>query len=186
MHITWLALVVVSFTVLFGLSATDTHQVCGTRVGCVKLALLAFCQTPRRGRSGYDASHLSSLHCRTVAHPDSRSPHHLVHVVSDIDHHPRCLILADPVFSWYVAAQIFAPLALRQLAISQPYHFKIPIYTQWGMLGVLLIINVLLPESPWWLVQTGKIDKAEEVLEKTHKGVPGYETKHELVSPLHF
>ncbi|RSH95581.1 hypothetical protein EHS25_000673 [Saitozyma podzolica] len=81
---------------------------------------------------------------------------------------------------WYVAAQIFAPLALRQLAITSPYDFKIPIYTQWGMLGVLLVINVFLPESPWWLVQRGKIDEAEKVLAMTHKGVSGYDVKEEL------
>lgn len=50
--------------------------------------------------------------------------------------------------SWYVSAQIFAPLALRQLAITDPYDFNDPIYTQWGMLATLLIIIVFLPESP--------------------------------------
>lgn len=50
--------------------------------------------------------------------------------------------------SWYVFAQIFAPLALRQLDIEDPYNFKVPIYTQWGMLAALLIINVFIPESP--------------------------------------
>ncbi|XXG96260.1 hypothetical protein Hte_002541 [Hypoxylon texense] len=81
---------------------------------------------------------------------------------------------------WYVLAQIFAPLALRQLDISDPYNFKTAIYTQWGMLGVLLIINVFLPESPWWLAQRGKYDSAEKVLASTHRGVPGYDVKNEL------
>ncbi|KAH8743739.1 general substrate transporter [Diaporthe sp. PMI_573] len=82
---------------------------------------------------------------------------------------------------WYVCSQIFAPLALRQLAFIDPYNFKIPIYTQWGMLGGMLLINTfLLPESPWWLVQKNKLDEAEKVLAKTHKGVPGYDVKSEL------
>ncbi|KAI0378574.1 general substrate transporter [Hypomontagnella monticulosa] len=81
---------------------------------------------------------------------------------------------------WYVGAQIFAPLALRQLAISDPYDFKVPIYTQWGMLGVLLLINFFLPESPWWLVQRGRYDDAEKVLASTHKDVPEYNVKSEL------
>ncbi|KAL2693685.1 hypothetical protein Neosp_000246 [[Neocosmospora] mangrovei] len=64
---------------------------------------------------------------------------------------------------WY----IFAPLALRQLAFTDPYNFQIPIRTQWGMLG-------------GWLVQRGMFDKAEKVLAKTHKGVAGYDVKKEL------
>ncbi|KAI2611825.1 general substrate transporter [Hypoxylon sp. NC1633] len=91
----------------------------------------------------------------------------------------RGFLTASYMF-WYVAAQIFAPLALRQLALTNPYDFKIPIYTQWGMLGILLIINIFLPESPWWLVERTKYDKAEKVLASTHKGVPGYEVKNEL------
>ncbi|KAJ3469383.1 hypothetical protein MRS44_003448 [Fusarium solani] len=78
---------------------------------------------------------------------------------------------------WYVCSQIFAPLALRQLAFTDPYNFQIPIRTQWGMLGGMLLINLFcLPESPWWLVQRGMFDKAEKVLAKTHKGVPGYDS----------
>ncbi|KAF9876670.1 hypothetical protein CkaCkLH20_06078 [Colletotrichum karsti] len=72
---------------------------------------------------------------------------------------------------WYVCSQIMAPLALRQLSFQDPYNFKIPILTQWGMLGGMLVINLFfLPESPWWLVQRGMVDKAETVLAKTHKG----------------
>lgn len=83
--------------------------------------------------------------------------------------------------SWYVCSQIFAPLALQQLALRDPYNFKIPILTQWGMLGGMLLINILvLPESPWWLVQRSMLGKAEKVLAKTHKGVPGYDVKSEL------
>lgn len=51
--------------------------------------------------------------------------------------------------SWYVLSQIFAPLALQQLALTDPLDFRTPILTQWGMLGGMLLINVfLLPESP--------------------------------------
>ncbi|UKZ82540.1 hypothetical protein TrVFT333_010329 [Trichoderma virens FT-333] len=90
-------------------------------------------------------------------------------------------LLTTSYMLWYVASQIFAPLALRQLAFKDPYNFKIPILTQWGMLGVMLIINLFfLPESPWWLVQKGMVEKAETVLAKTHKGVPGYDVKSEL------
>lgn len=73
-------------------------------------------------------------------------------------------------------------MALQQLALTDPYNFIIPILTQWGMLGGMLLINIfVLPESPWWLVQRSEFDKAEAVLAKTHKGVDGYNVKSELV-----
>ena len=87
-------------------------------------------------------------------------------------------------FSWYVLAQIFGSLALQQLSAKDPLDYKTPIYTQWAMLGLMLIINLLLPESPWWLVQRGKYAKAEKVLAWTHKGVPGYDLRTDLVSTM--
>lgn len=93
---------------------------------------------------------------------------------------PKCSLTSWR--SWYVLSQIFAPLALQQLALRDPYNFIIPILTQWGMLGGMLLINLfVLPESPWWLVQRSEFDKAEAVLAKTHKGVDGYDVKNELV-----
>ncbi|KAJ5116850.1 general substrate transporter [Penicillium angulare] len=89
-------------------------------------------------------------------------------------------LLTTSYMFWYVTAQIFAPLALRQLALSDPYDFKTPIYTQWGMLGVLLLINIGIPESPWWLAQRDRHNEAEAVLRSTHKGVPGYDSKTEM------
>ncbi|KAF5007945.1 hypothetical protein FDECE_5757 [Fusarium decemcellulare] len=90
-------------------------------------------------------------------------------------------LLTTSYMFWYVCSQIFAPLALRQLAFKDPYNFKIPILTQWGMLGGMLVINLFfLPESPWWLVQKGMFNKAETVLARTRKGVPGYNVKSEL------
>lgn len=49
---------------------------------------------------------------------------------------------------WYVISQIMGPLALQQLDIRDPYNFKAPILTQWGMIGAMLAINLFLPESP--------------------------------------
>ncbi|KAI1863169.1 uncharacterized protein JN550_009905 [Neoarthrinium moseri] len=89
-------------------------------------------------------------------------------------------LLTTSYMFWYVVAQIFGPLALQQLHIRDPYNYKIPIYTQWSMLGVMLIINLFVPESPWWLVQRSKYHDAEKVLASSYKGVTGYDLKKEL------
>lgn len=37
---------------------------------------------------------------------------------------------ANSTFSWFVVGQIFASVALKQLAAVDPYDFRVPIYTQ--------------------------------------------------------
>ncbi|KAH8896271.1 general substrate transporter [Thozetella sp. PMI_491] len=81
---------------------------------------------------------------------------------------------------WNVLSHIFSPLALRELSYSDPYNFKAPIYTQWGMLAVMLAINLFVPESPWWLVQKNRIPQAEKVLAFAYKGVKSYNVKEQL------
>lgn len=40
------------------------------------------------------------------------------------------LLDANFTFSWFVVGQIFASVALKQLAVVDPYDFRVPIYTQ--------------------------------------------------------
>jgi hypothetical protein len=54
------------------------------------------------------------------------------------------------------------------------------------MVGAIALIFLLLPESPWWLVSKGKIDKAAEVLTFCNGKVDGYDVQEQLVrSVLH-
>ncbi|KAJ5297538.1 hypothetical protein PENANT_c005G03852 [Penicillium antarcticum] len=75
---------------------------------------------------------------------------------------------------WFVVGQIFASVALKELSAHDPYDFRVPIYTQWAMIGVIAIIFILMPESPWWLVSKGKIDQAAKVLNRCNGKVDGY------------
>lgn len=51
-------------------------------------------------------------------------------------------------FSWFVVGQLMAPVALQRLNVSHPYDFRVAIYTQWAMIGILLVIFIYIPESP--------------------------------------
>lgn len=50
------------------------------------------------------------------------------------------------------------------------------------MVGVMLIIFLLLPESPWWLAGKGRIDKAAKVLSLCNKDIEGYNVHEVIVS----
>lgn len=57
---------------------------------------------------------------------------------------------------------------------------------QWGMIGVILIIFIIIPESPWWLASKGKVDGASKVLHRCYGRVEGYDVAQQIVGPLPF
>jgi hypothetical protein len=51
------------------------------------------------------------------------------------------------------------------------------------MIGVILIIFLFLPESPWWLASKGKTDQAAKVLRLCYGRVEGYDVQEQIVRP---
>lgn len=108
---------------------------------------------------------------------------------------------------WFALGQLAASIALKARADVAPLDYLTPIYTQFGMIGVALIITVFVPESPCeysdlalekkllqsrillkflgWLVRKGKLDKARKVLAFVNKGVPGYNLEEEIAVMSH-
>ncbi|KAE8327986.1 general substrate transporter [Aspergillus sergii] len=81
---------------------------------------------------------------------------------------------------WFVVGQIFASVALNQLHSIDPLDFRTPIYTQWAMVGATIIIFIIMPETPWWLVSKGKIDKASKMLRTYNGRVEGYDVSEQI------
>lgn len=50
------------------------------------------------------------------------------------------------------------------------------------MVGAMGIIFFLLPESPWWLVSKGKLEKGSKMLSKYQGHLQGYSVEEEIVS----
>ncbi|KAE8140443.1 general substrate transporter [Aspergillus pseudotamarii] len=81
---------------------------------------------------------------------------------------------------WFVVGQIFASVALNQLHAQNPLDFRTPIYTQWAMVGATIIIFIIMPETPWWLVSKGKLDKASKMLRTYNDRVEGYDVSEQI------
>lgn len=50
------------------------------------------------------------------------------------------------------------------------------------MVGLIAVIFLLIPESPWWLVSQGKIDKGAKILNRLNGKVDGYSVDEQIVS----
>ncbi|KAF7156313.1 hypothetical protein CNMCM5623_009706 [Aspergillus felis] len=88
--------------------------------------------------------------------------------------------LVAKLFSGMGVGQLFASVALNRLSATNPYDFRTPIYTQWAMIGAAGVIFVLIPETPWWLVSKGKMQKAEKVLRTCNGTVPDYNIEDQI------
>lgn len=86
------------------------------------------------------------------------------------------------IISWFVVGQLCGNLALNRLNASDPLDFRTPIYTQWAMVGVMLAIFLLIPETPWWLASKGKLDSASKVLLRYNGHIEGYNVDEVIVS----
>ncbi|KAF8851310.1 MFS transporter [Acephala macrosclerotiorum] len=81
---------------------------------------------------------------------------------------------------WFVIGQLLGSVALNRLNADDPYNFRAAIYTQWGMIGAMLIIFLLLPESPWWLAGKDKLEKAEKILLRYHGHIEDYNVQENI------
>ncbi|KAH8652623.1 general substrate transporter [Tricladium varicosporioides] len=81
---------------------------------------------------------------------------------------------------WWTVGSFFAQVALRMLAKHNPKDYLVPIYTQWGQLGVMFLIYIFLPESPAWCVTRGKIELAKKNLLSLNRSVKSYNMEQQI------
>lgn len=54
-------------------------------------------------------------------------------------------------------------------------------FYQWAMIGVSIIIILIIPESPWWLVSKDKQTQAAKILQQFYGRVEGYDVQEKIV-----
>lgn len=89
------------------------------------------------------------------------------------------------IYRWFSLGGLLAGVGLSVINTNMPYNWRLPIYTQFGVIGLALIIYIFLPESPWWLVSKGRIEDARKVLQRKNSSVPGYDLDAELGIIVH-
>jgi MFS family permease len=81
---------------------------------------------------------------------------------------------------WWLIGQFFAPVALQVMSTYDPDNYLTPVYTQWSQIGLMLIIYLVIPESPAWFASKGRAKEAQakKVLRLLYKGVPDFNIDH--------
>lgn len=81
---------------------------------------------------------------------------------------------------WFGLGVFFAPVALEVLSQSKPDNWLIPVYTQWGHIGLMLLIYLIIPESPAWCVNRGKHERAKKSLRWLHMDIKDYNLEQQF------
>ncbi|WWC64295.1 uncharacterized protein I303_106905 [Kwoniella dejecticola CBS 10117] len=80
--------------------------------------------------------------------------------------------------AWYGIGQLCSSLALKVMNDKSPYNYLTPIYTEWAMLGLMAIVYLHIPESPFWCASVGKHDKGRAVIKRLNGGIEGYDVDY--------
>ncbi|SPJ78670.1 probable maltose permease (MalP) [Fusarium torulosum] len=76
---------------------------------------------------------------------------------------------------WWTLGSFCTHVALQRLNRTDPFNWLTPVYTQWGHIGVMAIIYILLPESPSWCVTAGKEERAKKSIRFLYRGVKDFD-----------
>ncbi|KAL4907750.1 hypothetical protein BDW74DRAFT_166402 [Aspergillus multicolor] len=79
---------------------------------------------------------------------------------------------------WWLIGQFFAPVALQVMSTYAPENYLTPVYTQWSQISLMLVIYLLIPESPAWCATKGKEAHAKKVLRLLYRGVEDFSVDH--------
>ena len=82
---------------------------------------------------------------------------------------------------WFSVGSFFAPVALQVMSTYAPKNFRTPIYTQWGHIGLMLIIYIFLPESPAWCASKDNEEKAKKNMRIIYRGVEGFDVDEQYL-----
>ena len=61
-----------------------------------------------------------------------------------------------------------------------PNDYLLPVYTCWGLAGVMAVCIIVIPESPWFYARQGRQEDALKSLRSLNKGVKGYDFEEEV------
>lgn len=91
----------------------------------------------------------------------------------------RGLFTQSYTFS-YVIGQLLSSVPLTWYSENDPYNFRDPIRIQFVLSGLLLIVYIFLPESPWYRMQKGQVERARAHYVKYMAHVPEFDVDEQL------
>jgi hypothetical protein len=58
---------------------------------------------------------------------------------------------------------------------NTPMDYLTPIYIEWAMIGIMLVIYVYIPESPYWCATHDHHERGRAIIARLHGGIDGYD-----------
>ena len=79
---------------------------------------------------------------------------------------------------WFGVGGFFAPVALHIHSKVDPNDWLTPVYTQWGHIGLMLLLYLCIPETPAWCATRGKEEAAKKSLRRLYWEIKDFDVDH--------
>ncbi|KAL2851029.1 general substrate transporter [Aspergillus pseudoustus] len=80
---------------------------------------------------------------------------------------------------WWALGSFCGQVALREINARTPDKYLTAIYSQWGHVGVMFIIFIILPESPSWYASKGREADSKKTLKWLYGRAEIYDVDHQ-------
>jgi SP family general alpha glucoside:H+ symporter-like MFS transporter len=78
----------------------------------------------------------------------------------------------------YGFGQLCASIALKVLNDRTPMVYLTAIYVEFAMLGIMLAVYLVIPETPYWCANSGNHERGRAVIQRLNGGISGYDVDY--------
>ena len=82
-------------------------------------------------------------------------------------------------YIWQTIGSITCAVMMNFINKRHPLDWLLPVYIEFGLVGLMLVCFLIIPETPWFYGRRGNKEKALRSMKRLYSNIPGYDFEEE-------